>query len=282
LIAAARARQPRPLVLCSLRDIVIAPELQLRQREIVDTVHADFDAVLVHGDPNLIPLDASFPLASEIEKRLVYTGYVTKPGALTHEDTAAGVDEVLVSAGGGAVGGALMRTALAARRQGCLADSGWRLLAGPNLPATEFAALGAALPDRVIVERYRVDFPQMLGRCRVSVSQAGYNTVLEILGAGVPAVLVPFAEQRETEQTLRAERLASAGVIEMVAPTALEPDRLASAIERAIQGRPAALKVDTEGADRTARLLAGMISGETVSGICRNFNVPADDYRSGK
>ena len=57
--------------------------------------------------------------------------------------------EVLVSAGGGAVGGALLRAALGARRLGYLADASWRLLAGPNLPAEEFAALHADLPDGV-------------------------------------------------------------------------------------------------------------------------------------
>ncbi len=157
-------------------------------------------------------------------------------------DDGAGADEVLVSAGGGAVGGALLATALAARRLGCLAELGWRLLTGPNLPAAQFAALSAGLPDGVVVERYRPDFPQMLRRCRVSVSQAGYNTVLDILAARAAAVLVPFADMRETEQTLRAERLAARGVVEIVAPDALSPERLAEAIERAVQRRPAALR----------------------------------------
>jgi len=45
-----------------------------------------------------------------------------------------------------------------------------------------------------------------------SVSQAGYNTILNILAARVPAVVVPFASERETEQAaLRAERLAARG-----------------------------------------------------------------------
>ncbi len=76
LIEAARARRPRALVLCSLRDIVVAPESTQRRRDIIARVRTDFDAVLVHGDPSLIPLEASFPEASEIADRLVYTGYV--------------------------------------------------------------------------------------------------------------------------------------------------------------------------------------------------------------
>ena len=265
LIAAARARRPPALVLCSLRDIVVAPVDVQRRRAIVARVRDDFAAVLVHGDPSLIPLEASFPEASEVADRLVYTGYVGASDEPAGADNDAGADEVLVSAGGGAVGGALLATALATRRRGCLPDLGWRLLAGPNLPPAQFAALSAKLPDGVVLERYRADFPQMLRRCRVSVSQAGYNTVLDILAARAAAVLVPFADLRETEQTLRAERLADRGVVEIVPPHTLSPERLGEAIERAVRGRPAPLAIDTTGARRSAQLIAGMIGNVTVA-----------------
>src|SRR5262249_61445475 len=99
--------------------------------------------------------------------------------------------------------------AIGARRRGCLVPLQWRLLSGPNLPEPEFARLAEALPKGVSLERYRPDFPEMLRGCRVSISQAGYNTVLDILHSGAPAVVVPFAAGRETEQNLRAERLAA-------------------------------------------------------------------------
>ena len=265
LIAAARARRPPALVLCSLRDIVVAPEDVQRRRAIIAHIHDNFTAVLVHGDPLLIPLEASFPEASELADRLVYTGYVGGSDEPAGAGDGAGDGEVLVSAGGGAVGGALLATALAARQGGCLADACWRLLAGPNLPAVQFAALSAKLPESVVLERYRADFPKMLRRCRVSVSQAGYNTVLDILAARAAAVLVPFADLRETEQTLRAERLADRGVVEMVAPHTLSPERLAEAIERAVGRRPAQLAIDTSGAGRTAGLIAGMIGNANAA-----------------
>ena len=275
LIEAARARRPRPLILCSLRDIVVLPNDSRRPREIVDRVRNDFDFVLVHGDPAFIPLEDSFPLASEIGDRLIYTGYIGE--ALESADAAAadgtaGADEVVVSVGGGAVGSVLLRTAIETRRQGCLANLGWRLLAGPNLPEPEFAALAAALPEGVVLERYRPDFPQMLGRCRVSVSQAGYNTVLDILAARAAAVVVPFASGRETEQSLRAERLAARGVLQLVPENKLSPERLASAIDRAISARPATIAIDTGGAGRSARLIADMIrSSDQEIGVARDY-----------
>lgn len=262
LIEAARARRPRPLILCSLRDIVVLPGHPRRPKEIVDRVRNDFDFVLVHGDPAFVPLEESFPLASEIGDRLIYTGYVAKAPEADHmaaSEETVGANEVVVSVGGGAVGGALLRTAIETRRQGCLANCRWRLLAGPNLPEPEFASLAAGLPEGVVLEQYRPDFPQMLARCRVSVSQAGYNTVLDILAARAAAVVVPFASGRETEQSLRAERLAAHGVFELLPENQLSPERLASAMDRAMFARPATIAIDTGGARRSAVLIADMI-----------------------
>jgi predicted glycosyltransferase len=258
LICAARSHRPKPLVLCSLRDIVVAPQDQKRRREIIAQVRANFDCVLVHGDPTFIPLDASFPLASEIADRLVYTGYVGDSSDGEGEE-ANGKDEVLVSAGGGAVGGALLSTALEVRRRGCMADLKWRLLTGPNLSEVEFGALASNLPESVVLERFRPEFPRMLRHCRISISQAGYNTVLDILEARAPAVVVPFAAQRETEQSLRAERLASRGALELVRESELSPERLADAIDRALNRKPKAVAIDTGGAPRTAAVVAKMI-----------------------
>jgi predicted glycosyltransferase len=272
LVDAVRARQPRPLLLCSLRDIVVVSDDEKRRREIVDRVRRDFDFVLVHGDPAFIPLEASFPAAAEISDRLIYTGYIgaadasVGAGAPRGPCELAGSGEVVVSVGGGAVGGALLSTALDTRRRGFLADLKWRLLAGPNLPETQFAALASALPEGVVLERYRREFPQILRRCRVSVSQAGYNTVLDILAARAAAVVVPFASERETEQTLRAERLASRGLLEVVHERDLSPERLAWAIDRAINRPPEPMAIATEGAQRTAALIAGMIRSRSPSG----------------
>ncbi len=265
LIDAAQSRRPRSLVLCSLRDIVVTHDDTRRPREIVDRVRADFDHVLIHGDPAFIPLETSFPLASEIADRLIYTGYVAEsdepaePDETVSAGEAAGADEVVVSVGGGAMGGVLLSTALECRRRGCLANHKWRLLTGPNLPEAEFEILARGLPAGVVLERFRDDFPYLLRRCRVSVSQAGYNTILDILAARATAVVVPFALERETEQSLRAERLAARGVLEVVAEGELSAERLGQAIDRALARGPEAIAIATGGARRSAAAIAELI-----------------------
>ena len=63
-------------VICSVRDIIVMRDDPERRRQAVERVRRDFAAVLVHGDPSLVPFEASFPAAPEIADRLIYTGYV--------------------------------------------------------------------------------------------------------------------------------------------------------------------------------------------------------------
>ncbi len=257
LIAAAR-RAGAPIV-CSVRDIPTVRDDPARHAEIVARVRADFAAVLVHGDPDFIPFEVPFPSAPQIADRLTYTGYVTQPDQ-GREDADLPAGEVLVSVGGGAAGQKLLTAALAARRQGCLAARGWRVLAGASLSDAAVAALRREAPDGVAIERFRADFPALLRRCHVSVSQAGYNTVLDIIAAKARSVLVPFAAERETEQLIRAERLAARGAALLVREAELTPAILAAAIERAASRDPVPIALDTGGARRSAELIARLIA----------------------
>ncbi|MFW6076282.1 MAG: glycosyltransferase, partial [Hyphomicrobiales bacterium] len=100
------------------------------------------------------------------------------------------------------------------------------------------------------------DFRALLARARLSVSQAGYNTAADVLRAGCRAVMVPFAEGGETEQARRAAALGDRGLAHVVEESALSPDSLAHAIDRAMASaapRPSGIRLD--GAERTAALL---------------------------
>ena len=263
LIAASRGTETG--VICSVRDIVVMRDDPERRRQAVERVRRDFAAVLVHGDPALVPFEASFPAAPEIADQLIYTGYVAPaPSALAAVEK---TGRVIVSAGGGAAGHVMLRIALAARRAGCLADSPWLLLAGTNLPDAAFEGLRREAPVGVEIARFAPDLPALLRHCRVSVSQAGYNTVLEILAARARAVLVPFAAERETEQLLRAERLAALGAVEMLCEDELSPSALAAAITRAAAREPVPVAIDTGGATRSARIIAQIVRNRDTAGL---------------
>ncbi len=259
LIEAARADSPRPWIVSSLRDILNRPSSAGKSAWILGAARELLDLVLVHGDPEIIALEESFPAAAEIAGKLRYTGYVTANGPARAAGGAAG--EVLVSTGGGAVAAPLIEAALEARPLTSLAGSPWRVLAGHNLAEAEFRRFVAAAPDGVHVERARPDFRRLLAGSRLSISQAGYNTVMEVLSAGLPAVVVPFAAGGETEQTERARRFEAHGLLTWVEAGALSGASLAAAVGRALACPPpdrAALRSD--GAARTAELVSRLVT----------------------
>ncbi len=261
LIEAARARgAERPLIASSVRDILVEPGKPERIDEMVERTRRYFDMALIHGDPHFITFEQTFPRMAEIADLSHYTGYVADP-ALPHDPDGPGAGEVIVSTGGGAVSDDMLQAAIDARAHSPLADAPWRVLIGHNLPEDEFLSYRDRAPDGVTVERARPDFRQLLANCRLSISQGGYNTVMETLAAGTRAVCIPYAGGLESEQTLRCRLLADKGAIEVVEPGDVSATGVAAAIARAI-AREARISapVDMSGAKKTGALLASALN----------------------
>jgi len=146
---------------------------------------------------------------------------------------------------------------MAARPATTLSDRTWRILAGHALPMNVLSALKSAAPAGVIVERARTDFTTLMANCALSVSQGGYNTVMEMMAAHTRGVIVPYAGGLETEQTLRARLLENRSGIRSIPEDALDPETLARAVDDAFAAPPPdASGLDTDGADASARLIA--------------------------
>ena len=240
------------LVVCSVRDLL--QRRPGREAETVALVEKYFARVLVHGDPRVAPFSASFAAADRIAERLAYTGYVVEdpaPGA-----GEAGRGEVLVSAGGGAVGERLLETAIRARPLSRLRDRTWRVLAGVNASQAALDSLKGISHDGIVIEGSRNDFTMLLRNCELSISQAGYNTVMETLQARARAVVVPFSQGGETEQAMRARLLADGGLLTYVEEQKLTAENLAAAVDRALlRPRPDRVEVDLDGARASAGLI---------------------------
>lgn len=251
LLEAVRTRTPKPQVICSVRDILQTSTKPGRADEIAETLITCFDHVLVHGDPVFAALGDTFLKASSIEDLITYTGIVADRGVGASSE---GTGDVLISAGGGATQSeVLLHAALEAHEMSSAKDRHWRLMAGPNLPEGEFEQLVARAPEGVTVERNRPDFRSLLPVCGVSVSQAGYNTVADVLQAGCPSVLIPYAAKGETEQTFRAERLNAMGRVELLRQDDLDPARLADVIDAALlKPHVTGFTIDLSGAETSA------------------------------
>ncbi|MCC6209526.1 MAG: glycosyl transferase [Burkholderiales bacterium] len=257
LLDAAAAASRRPAILCSVRDILGGQRSAERHAETLDLVQRFFDDVLVHGDPAVIAFERTFPPAADLAGKLSYTGYVVEEPA--KHASRAGENEVIVSAGGGAVGERLIEAAIEAKPLTGLRGRTWRVLAGDNLPPAAFSRL-ESLGQRVggfAMETSRPDFTTLLANCALSISQAGYNTLLETVQAGARAVAVPFAGGAEIEQSLRARSFAARGLLDIVEESGLTPATLAAAADRAAaRPAPAAGRIDLGGARASAALVA--------------------------
>lgn len=261
LLGAARAMTRRPLVLASVRDILAPPSKPAKAARADEIIATCYDGVLVHSDPALTRLDASWPVSAELTPKLLYTGYVAPPVAEPHPArTAEG--EILVSAGGGAVGDALFDAAIGAAA--LRSDLRWRLLVGGG-DAARLARLSRMAADRgvggsVVIEPARPDFRQMLHHAAASVSMCGYNTALDLLQAGTPAVLVPFDAGGETEQGLRARSLAHLEGVAVLADADLTAETLAAAVARVLAApRRAPATSGFDGAAETVRIATRMV-----------------------
>jgi predicted glycosyltransferase len=259
LLETAKAAARPPLIVSSVRDILVEPPKPERVAEMLERIETYYDRVLIHGDPTLIPFDETFAHADRIADLVTYTGYVVDTPQKT--EGGAGSDEVIVSAGGGAVSEELFRAAMAARPHTQLADRTWRILAGHALPDDVFRALGDEAPAGVIVERARADFPTLMANCALSVSQGGYNTVMEMMTAQTRGVIVPYAGGLETEQTLRARLLENRSGIRTIPEASLSGTALAEAIDAALAAPPPdASGLNTSGADTSAALIADWVA----------------------
>jgi predicted glycosyltransferase len=258
-----------PRVAVSLRDVLVSkPNQAWFELASVAVARQWTDCVLVHGSPDAIPLDRTLALAGWLGERLVYTGYLAPDGA---RPPGPPHGEIVISGGGGQVAGPLFRTALAAWPLTTAARMRpWRMVTGPYLPDSHRAdldRLARELPatdgrPAVVVEAFRPDLGAHLGGAALSVSQAGYNTVLELIAHRVRAVVVPY-EASGDEQPLRAGLLAARGLLDVLPEAELTPGRLARAMDAALErpGFPAPVSLDLGGAARSVEILARLAAG---------------------
>jgi predicted glycosyltransferase len=259
LLEAAHAREPRPLIVSSIRDILQESRAPGRVEETMQIFKHYFDHVIVHGSPNLVRLEATFPLAHRIASMTSYSGLVGPKPAAPDGGRSLAVDAI-VSAGGGAVGRRLLETAVLAKSRTALAASRWLIVAGPNAEAADFARLEAlALQHDVQVERFVPNLSGALRYAQLAISQAGYNSVADVLSARCRAVLIPYAEHGETEQSRRAALLEERGLAVAISERDLTPDMLAAAVGRALALPSVAFALDLNGAARTGAILKDLL-----------------------
>jgi predicted glycosyltransferase len=104
------------------------------------------------------------------------------------------------------------------------------------------------------------DFRARLANAAVSISQAGYNTLIETVKARTPAIVVPFETEREQEQLQRARAFAALGLVRMMRARDLDARALAELVDATAGSVPPAATIDFDGAQGTVRAMMTVLA----------------------
>jgi len=230
-LEAAQNCRPKPLIICSVRDILQENKSPDRVRDTINYLRTYFDLVLVHGDPNFADLALTFPGADEISDLVHYTGIVA--GSPPEPAQTDNPYKVVVSTGGGATGENILKCALQARPKTRFANDLWCVVTGPYLSESVTNQLKSEATHGLELHAFRNDLTSIMAQAQVSVSRCGYNTVVDIFQTKARAVVIPNANDGETEQARRAILLGNRKAAIVIDETHLDPDRLAAAIDQA-------------------------------------------------
>lgn len=243
----------------SVRDVLITSRRDQSRHDCraATILNEHFDGVLVHSDPTLVSLDATFSALSRVRIPIHYTGYVSSNCASTacrRERT------VIVSAGGGRVGRTLIEAAIdAAKNIKKSLGLDMVVVTGPLSNARTTYATGKGPAKRV---EFIKDMTAVLERSTLSISQCGYNTAADVLKARIPAVFVPFETKTEDEQLHRADLLAGCGRTVTLRQYALTPETLIQAARQALgtaKKPQTAPPVSLDGARRSREIVSEWI-----------------------
>ena len=250
-------KQPPPIV-CSLRDILVEKKDQQKfEQRALDRLNPYFDALLIHGDPNVITLDTTFSRVADIRIPVVYTGYICqKPKQgdreyirkqlhLKFEDKL-----IVVSAGGGSFGYRILEAAIKAHAVLESSEIRMQVFTGPYLNENKFTELTQLAAPGTTIERFSDNFPAWLAAADLSISMGGYNTTMNVIAADTPALIFPYSHDRE--QGLRAEKLAPLTNLTILGEKDLAPALLGQKITGMLDQQTKEPAVQLDGAEQTA------------------------------
>ncbi len=248
---------------CSVRDILvekITGREKFEQR-VVQTLNAYFDGILIHADPGIITLDETFNRMGDIHIPRHYTGFVTVTENSNGEAreqirSTLGLtapDKLIVaSIGGGNVGSELL---LAAIRAFTLLQNSisahLQLFCGPYCDEEMYKTLLNERRHNLTIDRFTKHFPQWLEAADLSISMAGYNTCMNLVKAGIPALVYPFKQNRE--QRLRAVRLGRKVPLTILEETELAPQLLVKRMAEQLTKSRISADIKLDGAEETVR-----------------------------
>ncbi len=259
-----QARNPSALVAASVRDILVAREPGFEDK-VVGIVKNHYDLVLVHSDEKILRFEETFLRTPDIADKIRYSGFVAEThvdsadSSLAKWTSACAANQrrgVLVSQGGGSVGEELMLAAAKAAR--LMPDTPFQFVLGPYSPPDLRQKLEAILQASPALGLARVrdflpNFEEELSKAALSISLAGYNTMMNALNTKTMSLIYPYTANEE--QSLRGLRFQEIGALKILGEADLEPSHLVPLIKTHLNGFPEKSSVNLLGAKHSCEIL---------------------------
>jgi len=220
-----------PVLSRMMRD-PLRPQLVLGLREIIDDAESvegawrrgpewdalqSYDSVLVYGDDRVLSTASELQLASKLGRPVEHVGYCAPSEEPADGRNRRDAPLVVVSVGGGGDGfDVCSRYVDYLERRVTDAHAGPHIrsliVAGPLMAEHEREKIRQrveAVPgDDCEVVTFEPDMRNLLNQADAVISMGGYNTVVELLAGGIPALIAGRTFPRR-EQQIRADRLAA-------------------------------------------------------------------------
>ena len=255
---------PPCLRLCSLRDILVEKsDKEKFEARVLKQLNSSFDGLLIHSDPDFIPLQETFGSMESITIPYKYTGFIAPVTSRQQADKTlrqelglSNQDKLVVaSIGGGNVGAELLQ---ATAKAALLLERDTTnihihlftgLYSAPDLQETL-----KQISSNITVHSFCSNFPDWLEAADLSISMAGYNTCMNLLAAGIPALLYPFSQNRE--QAMRISAFSKTSNFILLKAEDLIPDRLAGHITLQLRFLKKPSRVQLNGAFQSCKLIS--------------------------
>lgn len=241
-----------------LRDILDEPAVVIaewRAHRLQAAIERHYDEVMIYGQPEIFDAVGEYRFARSLADRTHYCGYVSNVTSVALRPRTGKAALVLATPGGGEDGYALVASFLAAAR--CAPWKGWAIT-GPMMPEAQQQELRQLVGGQDIqIDTFLPNLARELADISSVVCMGGYNTLTEVAALGLRAVCVPRNQPRR-EQLIRARAFAQLGLLRMIDPDELTPERLRTAIDESLRTPPpaaAAARLRLDGASEAARRL---------------------------
>ncbi len=230
-----------------LRDVLDEPkrvQAEWHKAKNEKTIRDFYDKVWIYGDPHVYDAIQEYNMPDDMVEKISYTGYFDRRIHFDQHNkimikpsrTKLGIQEgrfVLCMVGGGQDGASLTESfALAVLPPNMFAV----IVTGPFMPIemkTELHRIAATKSDLIVFEYVNQPI-HFIQQADCVVAMGGYNVVSEVLSYEKRTLIIPRVTPRK-EQLLRAKRLETLGIIDVVLPDQVTPQILTDWIKKASQ-----------------------------------------------